>query len=111
MLLYFLQRLRHIPELMVFLIAALLYWYRRRQFRSHFAPACALTVGVLSIAMPHGNASYMIFLYPFLLLMAMEVFQAERRLGTVISVAAVYLLSQYAVLAYLPPTRDIVSQI
>ena len=43
----------------------------------------------------------MIFLYPFLVVMALSAFQMERRWGLILVIVLVYFLSQYAVLAYI----------
>jgi hypothetical protein len=98
---YFLHRSRHLPELFCFALASFFYWHRRDKIDSHYLGISALALSTFSIAMPHGNPSYMVFLYPFLVATALLAFQADRRALLIAVSACVYFLPQYAVLAYL----------
>ncbi|SNS23734.1 hypothetical protein SAMN05421770_101115 [Granulicella rosea] len=98
---YFLARLRHLPELACFLLAAVVYWRRRQQFASHALALVALALTIFSIAMPHGNPSYMIFLYPALVALALTAFRAEQRAGLAAAAIVLYTIPQYLYLFHL----------
>jgi len=61
------------------LIAGAIYWHNRRFISSHYLGLSALVLAVFSILMPHGNAAYMIFAYPFFVAMLLTAFRADRR--------------------------------
>jgi hypothetical protein len=98
---FFLHRFRHFAEFICFVLAAWLYFHRRNSINSHYFSISALVLSIFSIVMPHGNASYMIFLYPFLVAVALVAFQVDRRAPLIALLTCVYFLPQYAVLAYL----------
>lgn len=98
---YFLRRLRHLPEAICFIVAAVFYWRRRQSMRSHYFGLSALAITLFSIVMPHGNASYMIFLYPFLLGMALVAFRAEHRARLTLFIVILYVVPQYGFLMYM----------
>jgi hypothetical protein len=108
---YFFDRRRHLTELLVFLIAGIFYWRRRNNINSHYLGISAIVMSIFSLFIPHGNASYMIFLYPFLVAMALSVVRLERRVATVIvALACAYVLPQYAALAYMNRSQGYRSQ-
>jgi hypothetical protein len=98
---YFLERRRHLPELICFIAAAIIYWFRRHTVGCHYLAVSALVITVFSIVMPHGNSSYMIFLYPFLVAMMLIAFRADRRHQLIIALAILYVFPQYAYLVYI----------
>ena len=98
---YFINRHRHLPELIVFVIAGIFYWRKRGDISSHYLGVSAFLMSIFSLLMPHGNASYMIFLYPFLVAMALSVPYLERKAVVIIALACTYALSQYVALAYM----------
>ena len=97
---YFLRRARHWPELLCFLAAAFFYWRRRHEFASHYLAYSALLLTVFSVAMPHGNPSYIIFCYPFLIAVSLLAFGVERRMW-IVAVWVLLMLPQQIYLAYL----------
>ena len=97
---YFEDRLRHLPELLIFAIAIVVYWMRRNRIRSNYGAISAALIALFSFVVSHGNPAYMIFLYPFLVMMALSAFQVERRWGLILVIVLGFFLSQYAVLAY-----------
>lgn len=97
---YFWDRRRHLPELALFSLAAVFYWRRRRAIGSHYPATSAALLVVLGLVIPHPNPAYIIFAYPFLLVMALAAFKAEQRPLLAVAAAAMYLLPQYAWLAY-----------
>ncbi len=98
---YFEDRIRHLPELIGFVIAAVAYWRKRHLIKSHYAAISALLILLFSFVISHGNPAYMIFLYPFLILASLSAFQVEENWRPALAIFLVYFLSQYAVLAYL----------
>jgi hypothetical protein len=98
---FFFQRHRHLPELLIFLIAGIYYWRKRSEISSHYLGISAIAMSIFSLVMPHGNPSYMIFLYPFLTAMALSVVKVERQLKAITIFACAYALLQYAPLVYM----------
>jgi hypothetical protein len=98
---FFFQRHRHLPELTIFLVAGVHYWRKRSEISSHYLGISALAMSIFSLIMPHGNPSYMIFLYPFLIAMALSVVKVERQLKAVTILACAYAVLQYAPLIYM----------
>jgi hypothetical protein len=98
---YFLHRVRHLPELALFAVAAIFYWSRRRSITDHYLAVSAGVILMLAIFMPHGNAAYMIFLYPFLVGMTLVGLQAERMQGLSFALIALLFLPQYVVTTFL----------
>jgi hypothetical protein len=107
---YFFDRRRHLPELITFLIAGAFYWRKRNVINSHYLGISAIAMSVFSLLMPHGNASYMIFLYPFLVAAALSAFNLERWAPVAIILACTYVLPQYAALAYINRSQGYRSQ-
>jgi hypothetical protein len=107
---YFFYHRRHIPELITFVIAGIFYWRRRGDINSHYLGVSAIVVSVFSILMPHGNASYIIFLYPFLVATALSACDLKRWASIIIVVACIYAVSQYAALSYLNRNQGYRSQ-
>jgi hypothetical protein len=97
---YFFERRRHLPELVLFVCAGWFYWRRRRTVRSHYLGISAGALGCVSLLTPHGNVAYMVFIYPFLIGMALDAFETSSRFGWVALLWAIYLLPQYMWLAY-----------
>jgi hypothetical protein len=97
---YFVDRRRHLPEFVFFAVAAVLYWRRRHAIKLHYPAISAAALVAAGLLAPHPNVAYMVFAYPFLVVMAMAAFQAERRPGLAMAVAAAYFLPQYGWLAY-----------
>ncbi len=87
---YFVNRPRHLPELICLATAAIVYWLRRRTQTSHYFAFAALLLTIFSLVVPHSNAAYMIFTYPFFVAVALVAFQPEHRLW--IAFGAVILL-------------------
>jgi hypothetical protein len=102
---YFVQRPRHLPELAVFLVAGLIYWRTHKTMHPNYLAISCLAMVLSSTFIPHGNASYMIFVYPFLVSVALSAFRVELRAGLILAVVLLYTLPQYAVLAYLNGDR------
>jgi hypothetical protein len=98
---YFLSRRRHISELIVFVIAGIFYWRKRNNMDSHYLGISAIAMSIFSLVMPHGNPSYMIFLYPPLIAAALNAIDVQRRMTVIIVLVCAYVLPQYAVLAYM----------
>lgn len=97
---YFLSRLRHLPELVVFAVAGWIYWRRHHSFGSYYLGISAAVLVAVAALVPHGNVAYFIFVYPFLLGVALVAFQAERRALWIVILAVVYLVPQYVWLSY-----------
>lgn len=95
---YFLERRRHLLELFCFLLAAAVYWLRRRSMPSHYLALSALLLTLFFIAMPHGNPAYIIFVYPFLLATTLMAFQAQRWPALILAVALLSTVPQQAYL-------------
>jgi hypothetical protein len=97
---YFLDRKRHLPELIVLLFAAVMYWRRRSTVQNHFAVAISLVVYIVSCIL-RANVAYMVFFYPFLLLAAWPLLKTTKSMLLVTGLTALYLLPQYGVLLYI----------
>jgi hypothetical protein len=102
---YFIERTRHLPELLCIIIAAFLYPRRPRTPASRYIGISALVLSCLLVVLPHGNAAYMIFTYPFLLAMALIAFDVDRHPRLIISGALLLALPQSLYLAHL--TRNL----
>lgn len=98
---YFAERHRHLPELVFYALAGWFYWQNRRRIQSHYLGISAALLTVAALLSPHGNPAYMIFLYPFLVGMALVAVQAERYPVRIVVLGLAYLLPQYAWLAYI----------
>jgi hypothetical protein len=98
---YFLNRPRHLPEALCFAVAGIVYWRRRRGIRSHYLAFSALALTLFSVAMPHGNPAYMIFLYPFLVGMTLIAFDADRRPWLLAACGVLFAVGQQLVLFHL----------
>jgi hypothetical protein len=95
---YFVERHRHLPELVFYAAAGWLYWHNRRSVQSHYLGISAALLTAASLLTPHGNAACMIFLCPFLARMALVAVKAERYPVRVAVLVLAYLLPQYGVL-------------
>ena len=102
---YFVQRPRHLPELVCFLIAGPIYWRTRRTVQSNHLAISCLAMALVSVFIPHGNASYMIFIYPFLVSVALSAYRVELRAGLALALVLLYAIPQYVVWAYLNGDR------
>jgi hypothetical protein len=98
---YFVQRLRHLPELLFFVAAAVLYWGKRASIGNHYLAMSAGAITLWALILPHGNTAYMIFLYPFLVAVAMQAFSVEGKLLIGFCVVGLYFLPQYAAVTFL----------
>jgi hypothetical protein len=98
---YFFSHRRHISELIIFVIAGIFYWRKRGEINSHYLGISAIAMSVFSLLMPHGNPAYMIFLYPFLVAMALSTCDLKRWATVIIIFVCIYALSQCAALVYL----------
>jgi hypothetical protein len=96
---YFVQRYRHLPELAFFAVAGSIYWRRRHRIHLHYLGISAAVFTACSLIVPHGNSTYMVFLYPFLVGMALVAIRADRHPFWVAGLAVAYLLPQYTWLA------------
>jgi len=102
---YFLDRPRHLPELLCFLVAGGLYWYHRRSFQSHYLGISALLMMLFSMALPHGNPAYVVYCYPFFIAVALVAFHANRRPWIIVGCVLLYIVPQQAYLVYV--NRDL----
>ncbi len=95
---YFVERRRHIPELIAFLAGGWCFWKHRREIRfpglAAAAIACLLVLGLI----PHDNPAYMVFLGPLLYLIALLGFDRAPRWQWILYGAFAIGLAQYAYL-------------
>jgi hypothetical protein len=98
---YFVERHRHLPELVFYAATGSLYWRNRHSIPSHYLGVSAALLTVASLLAPHGNAAYMIFSIPFLVGMALVAVKAERYPVQIVVLVLAYLLPQYGALVYM----------
>jgi hypothetical protein len=96
---YFLERKRHLPELVALLFAAVVYWRRRKSIQSHFAVTISLVVVVVSCVI-RANVAYMVFLYPFILLAAWPLLRTRKSQTVAAVLVVLFVLPQYGFLYY-----------
>ena len=95
---YFGKRLRHLPELIVLAVGAWFFYRRRAEISFPGIDWIAWAIIVLFFLMPHPNVSYMVFLLPFLLLIAVLGFERDRRFLWMPICLACIILAQYGYL-------------
>jgi hypothetical protein len=93
---------RHWPETLLFCVIAFLLCTRRLHLPilSNWLFASILGILVLSLGLPHPNADYAGFIYPFLVLATLEALPSIRWKIGLASLIAVYFLSQYSFLSW-----------
>jgi hypothetical protein len=95
---YFVERHRHLPELVFFLLGAWLYWCNRTRIADRTGLRLALTVGVLMFIQPHGNVTYALYAMPFLLWVMLEAYERAPKWRWVPALVFIGILLQYAYL-------------
>lgn len=98
---YFGKRLRHLPELIVLVIGAWCFYRKRAEIFFQRIDSIAWPIIVLLfVLIPHPNVSYMVFLFPLLLLIAVLGFERDRRFLWMPVCLACVILAQYGYLYY-----------
>lgn len=101
---YFLERKRHLPELLFFLGVFLLYFRRRRQAPELVRRMAEITglICVFSFVMNWPTPAYMIFFFPPALVVAGELIESRwKRAWLLPAVMAILMVPQYSAVAYL----------
>ncbi|MDR3736249.1 MAG: hypothetical protein P4L10_12015 [Acidobacteriaceae bacterium] len=95
---YFIQRHRHVPELIFLVIGALLYWAQQAKIKDHTGMWLALTAGGLLFFQPHLNPAYAVYAMPFFLWVALQAYDLSRKWIWVPALVFSGILLQYAYL-------------
>jgi len=95
---YFVERRRHLPELVFLLLGSWLYWKHRSEVRDTPVKWLALMVGALLFVQPHLNAAYAIYAMPFFLWVALEGYDLARKWLWVPGLVLLGILAQYGYL-------------
>jgi hypothetical protein len=95
--LYYLKYKRHLPELLVLLVAVAASFARaRRGLFVDWPFLCVVTVAVISALLGWGNVPYFCFISPFVCLFLLQVFFSEKNWKWVAAAALLYTLPAYA---------------
>lgn len=95
---YFIERRRHLPDLVFFLWGVWLYWSQRARIKDGTGKWLALTVGLLLFVQPHMNAAYVLYAIPFFLWVALEGYDLSQKWRWIPVLVFIGILSQYAYL-------------
>jgi hypothetical protein len=101
---YFLERRRHLPELLLFLAAGAVFFLKRAQapgFVTRMAEVTVL-VCIFSFVMGWPTPAYMVFFFPpALVVVAWALESLAAPAWSVVAIFAVFMLPQYAALVYI----------
>jgi hypothetical protein len=97
---YFIQRVRHLPELAMILLGGWLYWKNRRKIPDRTALWLTSSVVTFFLLAVHANVAYQIFAIPFLLWLALEGYERAPGWCWVPALVFAGILFQYAYLAH-----------
>lgn len=95
---YFIERRRHLPELVMFLLGGWLCWRERKKITDRTAQWLAIATASLFFFLRHPNPSYVIYVMPFLLWATLEAYDHAKRWQWVPALVFVGILMQYAYL-------------
>jgi hypothetical protein len=98
---------RHLPELVLMLLAGLLYVVRKRWRTESFSGLSFLAGIAFLIAIRRPNFMYVIFVFPAFLLLVLAAFRDLIRPEYILAAFMVYMLPQYALVLYLNRNFDL----
>ena len=94
---YFIERRRHLGELLVILIAACIYWQHRQQIFNR-TPVWLAMFTCLVLFVLHPTVAYVVLAMPFLLWPSLEAYDRAKLLRWIPAALFLYLIAGYAYL-------------